>query len=300
MTPDVAGLDLPALDPDDKLHRVLAAALGSKSAQATIEIDAAPWDAHFFGLTRISLFQTATVGEQTRILQRASQDLLVEAYSLERAGVGYMAKMTLLAETVEERMIYALFGAEETQHLARLRPFIPEDAAQQGSKDLFLRLLMPLLETADRPVLLFVIQVVLEGWGLSHYRHLSKACRHRGLAELFHSFLEAEARHHGTGVMLFNRATLSSTSCAAIVDTLASFLEIVRVGPQRLVEAIAMVKGDLTRSQRIALLTELDSETHSGLRLNLLRSLIEPLAPDIVETLAQRNLFLPLPPGQCV
>jgi hypothetical protein len=149
-------------------------------------------------------------------------------------------------------------------------------------------------------VLLFVIQGVLEGWGLSHYRNLSKTCRHTVLAELFHSFLEAEARHHGAGVVLFHRATLSPSHRAAIVEALAGFLQMVRVGPQRLVEAIAIVKGDLSRSQRINLLTELDSETHSGLRLNLLRSLVEPLAPDIAETLDEHNLFLPLPPAQCV
>ncbi|MEM9152448.1 MAG: ferritin-like domain-containing protein, partial [Cyanobacteria bacterium P01_F01_bin.3] len=74
----------------------------------------------------------------------------------------------------------------------------------------------------------------------------------------------------------------------------------VRVGPQRVVEAIAQAKGGLSRAQRNRLLGELDTETQSGMRLDLLRSLITPAAPDIAETLENKDLFTPLPPAQCV
>ena len=300
MNLNVGGLDLPALDSNHKLHWVLTSALGQKHSQTGVDKETPPWNADFFGLTQIPLYQEADPAEQAQILQQASQDLLTEAYCLEKAGMGYMAKMTLLAETTEERMLYALFCADETQHLAKLSPFVSEADATQGANALFLRLLVPLLDTADRAVLMFVIQVVLEGWGLSHYRSLSRHCLNPDLAERFRSFLQAEARHHGTGVTLFDRSTLSAASRAAIVEALAGFLQMVRIGPQRLVTAIATVKGDLSRSQRIGLLTELDTETHSGVRLALLRSLIAPVAPDIAETLEEQNLFSPLPPAQCV
>ncbi|MEM8809449.1 MAG: ferritin-like domain-containing protein [Cyanobacteria bacterium P01_G01_bin.38] len=299
MTATVAGFNLPPLDPTHKLHRVLTSALGQKGRPEPDGCSPPPWDAAFFDLSQTALFQAAPAREQTHVLQLASQSLLAESYFIEKAGVGYMAKMTLLAETTEERMLYALFSADETTHLAQLSPFVAKPD-RLGNNDPFLQLLASLLETADRSVLQFVLQVVLEGWGLSHYRSLSRHCRHPALAELFHSFLDAEARHHGAGVTLFDRKNLSDTNRLVVIEALAAFLQMVRVGPQRLIEAIATVKGDLSRPQRIQLLTELDTESHSGMRLGVLRSLITPVAPDIAETLDQHNLFSPLPPGRCV
>ena len=297
MKSSVAGLDLPSLDSTHKLNRILLATL-EKKPRLPESIDCAPWGADCFGLAYSPLFSESSTLEQQRILQLASQALLGESYAIEKAGVGYMAKMTLLAETTEERMLYSLFGADEATHLAQLTPFVV-GIEMLDEADPFLQLLESLLETADRSALMFVIQVVLEGWGLSHYRMLSKTCCHPALSELFRSFLQAEARHHGAGILLFDRGALSEKSRALIVETLAAFLQMVRMGPQRMVEAIAQVKGGLSRAQRIRLFTELDTETQSGMRLDLLRSLITPAASDIAETLDNSNLFTPLPPTQC-
>lgn len=297
MNAAIAGLDLPKLEATHKLNRVLTSVLGQTMPAKKSGIETALWGAHCFNLEHCSLFTQATEQEQQKILQFAGQALLVESYAIERAGIGYMAKMTLLAETTEERMLYSLFGADETMHLAQLMPFIQTDLL--GANDPFLQLLAAFLETADRSALMFVIQVVLEGWGLSHYRTLSKDCQQSALGDLFRSFLQAEARHHGAGVLLFDRQALSDQSRQLIVETLAAFLQMVQVGPQRLVRAIAQVKGDLSRPQRIRLLSELDTEKHSRERLALLRSLIAPIAPDIAETLDNTDLFSPLSPAQC-
>lgn len=307
MKPTVAGLELPPLDPSHRLNRVLTSALQEKLGErfsVAVEADAiAPWNAAFFGLDAVPLFQASTLLEQTQILSLAGQALLAESYFIEKAGVGYMAKMTLLAETTEERILYALFSADEATHLAQLNPFVPQGDLL-GTSDPFLQLLESLLETADRSVLLFVIQVVLEGWGLSHYRSLSKYCRQPVLSDLFRSFLQAEAKHHGAGVTLFEQEIeqekLSAVNHSAIVEALAAFLQMVRVGPQRLVSAIASVKGGLSRAQVITLLADLETERRSGTRLNLLRQLIAPIAPDIAETLAQHELSSPLSPARCV
>ncbi|MEH2150069.1 hypothetical protein [Nostoc sp.] len=150
-------------------------------------------------------------------------------------------------------------------------------------------------------VLLFVLQVVLEGWGLSHYRRLAKECRYPVLAELFSSFLQSESRHHATGTTLFNQITVSALSQTTILDVLAQFLFMVQVGPQSLLAAIEQVKGHLTRSQKIQILQELDTETHSGTRLQILRSLMGiKSTQSILQTLEERGAFEPLPAHQCV
>ncbi|BAY32010.1 hypothetical protein NIES2107_38960 [Nostoc carneum NIES-2107] len=295
----IAGIDLPHINFDDKLRRILTAALpnqNDKTSQPQLNY----WDAEFFNLHQVQIFQQASLEEQSAILQLTNHSLLAESYFIEKAGVGYMAKMVLLAETVEERMLYALFSADEATHLSQIINFLPE-IASTNSNEPFLNLLAEVVESADKTVLLFVLQVVLEGWGLSHYRRLSKECHHPVLAELFFSFLQAESRHHGTGTILFNRNPVSPTSKAAAIEILASFLSMVQLGPQSVLSAIEQVKGHLTRSQKIQILEQLDTQTHSGTRLEILRSLMGGASAEaIVQALDERGAFSPLPPHQCV
>ena len=224
----IAGFDLPHTDHDDRLRRILTAALPNQE-----NYDNYPqlnyWDAEFFNLHQVKIFQEANINEQSAILELANRSLLEESYFIENAGVGYMAKMVLLAETVEERMLYGLFTADEATHLHQISHFLPEMIVS-NTDDPFLSLLSEVVESADKTVLLFVLQVVLEGWGLSHYRRLAKECRYPVLAELFSSFLDSESRHHATGTTLFNEITVSKFSQTTIIDVLAKFLFMVQVG----------------------------------------------------------------------
>ncbi|MBW4562417.1 MAG: ferritin-like domain-containing protein [Mojavia pulchra JT2-VF2] len=295
----IAGLDLPHIDPNDRLQRILRSALPNYSDSSSQQ-QSDYWNAKFFNLHQVKIFQQASVAEQSAILKLTNRSLLEESYFIEKAGVGYMAKMVLLAETVEERMLYALFTADEATHLSQITNFLPE-LEPTNSNDPFLSLLAEVVESADKTVLLFVLQVVLEGWGLSHYRRLAKECRHPILAELFTSFLHAEARHHGTGTTLFNQISVAASSQTAILDVLAQFLSMVQVGPQNVLAAVEQVKGHLSRSQKIQILEELDTQTHSGTRLQILRSLMRGAsAQAIVQALDERGAFEPLSPQKCV
>ena len=294
----VAGFGLPALPTDNKLNRVLTSALREHSAtNQPVSPGNLYWGADYFALDRVSLFQDASDLEQQQILEQLNQGLLQESLYIEQAGVGYMAKMVLMAASLQERMLYSLFAADETTHLAQLQPYVPSVNASIPD-DPFLRLLSDIVESADKQVLLFVLQVVLEGWGLSHYRHLAKGCGYGPLRDIFQSFLQAESRHHGAGVTLFNQADVSTDSRDAIVDCLGTFLQMVRRGPQRVVSAIATTKGHLSRPQRIQILHQLDTVTHSHQRLQLLRSLMVSSGGSIVSELDDNGLFTPLTPEE--
>jgi hypothetical protein len=295
----IAGLSLPYAIPNNRLKRVLTAALPSQGSHKG-SLYFHYWDAEFFHLDRVKIFQDATDTEKSAILQFANDSLLEEAYYIENAGVGYMAKMVLLAETVEERMLYGLFTADEATHLSQISYFLPE-IVLTGNRNPFLSLLAEVVEGTDKTVLLFVLQVVLEGWGLSHYRRLAKECRHPVLAEVFSSFLDAEARHHATGSLLFEEINISQSSQILIIELLTRFIMMVQVGPQNVLAAIAQGKGHLSRSQKIQILEELDTETHSGTRLQLLRSLMRGTSAEaIVQALEEQGAFVPLPAHQCV
>jgi hypothetical protein len=259
-----------------------------------------PWDATHFNLHNVKIFTDATPKEQAEILQLCSCGLLEESYFIEKAGMGYMAKMVLLAETTEERMLYALFCGDEASHFAQISRFLPTPEPV-GTDNFFLRFLADLIESQDKAVLLFVLQVVLEGWGLSHYRSLAKDCVDKDLSLMLHSFLEDESRHHATGVTLFDRTWVTPSSQQTIIEILASFLQMVQVGPQSVVTAIEKIKGDLSRQQKLKIFTELDTETHSGSRLKLLRSLMSHSNAEIIlQQLDQQKSFHPFPPHKCV
>jgi hypothetical protein len=296
---NIVGFDLPHTAYDDVLRRILTVALPNQNNYANYP-QLNYWDAEFFNLHQVKFFQESNINDQSAILELANRSLLEESYFIEKAGVGYMAKMVLLAETVEERMLYGLFTADEATHLHQISHFLPEMEVTSTDEP-FLRLLSEVVESADKTVLLFVLQVVLEGWGLSHYRRLAKECRYPILAELFSSFLQSECRHHATGTTLFNQISVSAFSQTTIIDILAQFLLMVQVGPQSVLAAVEQVKGHLTRSQKIQILEELNTETHSGRRLQILRSLMGgKSAQSILQTLEERGAFEPLPAHQCV
>ncbi|MGB3533213.1 MAG: ferritin-like domain-containing protein [Microcoleaceae cyanobacterium] len=256
------------------------------------------WNADYFNLENATVFRNATLSQQKEILRLTSRGILEEAYFIEKAGMGYMAKMVLLSETTEERMLYSLFCADESSHLAQIIPFL--EGISINTNDPFLQLLEDVVESEDKSVILFVLQVVLEGWGLNHYRSLAKACCNRDLSIVFNSFLEDESRHHATGVTLFQQQSLSLSSQKTILEILTSFLEMIRVGPQRVVNAVEMVLGDLSRSQKIKLLEELDTETHSNTRLNILRCLISKQGSLFVSELEEKERFRGYPAHLCV
>ena len=308
-----AGFELANLEENDKLCRILSSTLKSHLVSETIAPSPtpttpttprpSPWDAEYFGLENVKLFQESRSEEQREILRLCSRGLLEESYFVEKAGTGFMAKMVLLAESTDERILYALFSAEEATHLARIRQFLPEEPV--ATEDGFLRFLSDLGESDDKALLLFAIQVVLEGWGLSHYRSISRSCRDRSLAEVLAAVLQDEARHHSTGVILFDRRNISATTRDAIVETLSLFLGMVQAGPQRVVAAIDRVKGHLSHSQKVKLFEALNTETHSSSRLATLRSLMlasataSPIAEQIVRELEERGAFQPFPASKC-
>jgi hypothetical protein len=292
----ISGFDLVPLAPGHKLNRILNSALREQDITDTSVFSNTPiyWQAEYFDLDRVTIFQTASDVEQQEILQRLNQTLLQESLYIEQAGVGYMAKMVLMAESIQERMLYSLFAADETTHLAQLQTYVSLDTLSAEPDDPFLQLLSDIVEGSDKTVLLFILQVVLEGWGLTHYRNLAKGCTHAPLRELFQSFLQAESRHHGAGVTLVNQTEISASSQDAIVDCLATFLQMVQAGPQRVVDAIATTKGHLSRPQRIQILQQLDTVAHSHQRLKLLKSLMTSTSYDIVSQLENKGLFTPL------
>jgi hypothetical protein len=297
----VAGFDLPHLPEDDRLRAILRGALKARKC-APVEPppeDRRYWSPEFLGLDKVPLFGELGEDARRQVLRRCAQDLLTEAYFVEKAGVGYAARMTLEAESTEERALYGMVAAEEATHLCQVAGYLP-DPDPVGTEDPFLRFMGDLIEDAPKSVCLFVVQVVLEGWGLTHYRNLATGCSHPGLKAILESILLDEARHHGSGVVLLESRELSARERDLATESLEGFLGMVRVGPQRVVAALEEAAGHFTHAQRVQVLRDLDAEAHSGERLAVLRTLMKtPNVAGIIEDLESRGSFQPLPPERC-
>jgi hypothetical protein len=270
-------LDCPDLSPDHKLHRVLNAAnknnvaLGQINKLATLDYF---WNAEHFSLDDVGIFRDLNQDMKNKVLKRCSQGVLEETYFIEKAGITFAAKMILLGESTQEKMLYSHFASDEAAHLQLIQKYLAE-LPSHTQHNSFLNLLTEVIETGDKTSLTFIIQIILEGWGLNHYRTLSHGCLDENFKESINIILKDEAQHYRSGVILFDSKLLTSFQKKWVLDVLIRFFQMVQAGPQQVVSNIETVVGHLSRSQRIKIFEELKCENHIQERLKILSNLIK-------------------------
>jgi hypothetical protein len=289
------GLELPGLADAHPIRTTLSSLVRRRVGERPkgTPSGGAHWGAKHFGLHEARLYRGATEAQRLAILERCGRALLEEAYFIEKAGVAYAAKMILLAESSHERQLYGLFAGDEAVHLEMIGRYIDPESAPS---DPFVRLLGELIERGDRAVLQLLIQIVLEGWGIVHYRGLRDACQDPELARVLAAILRDEAAHHQSGVILFNEREPDRASWTFITEAMAAVLRMVQAGPQAVVAAVEQVLGHLRPDQKLELLAELGARAHCAERLSTLEALMakaEGAAP-VLATLEARGLFEPL------
>jgi hypothetical protein len=271
------GLTAPHLGADHPVRPILAAALGRRLEGRhgeTGPATRAPWGAAHFGLDRVERFQRAGAMTRRRILVACARDLLTEAYYIEKLGLGFTAKMALLSETTEERMLYCLFAGDEAAHLHAIAAYVGDGAAASAPDDPFLALLTEAIAAGEKPGLTYVVQVVLEGWGIAHYQSIARDCRDGDLRRTLLRLARDEALHHGSGVALLKRRPLPERDRTFVTEVLVRLLEMVRIGPQRVVARLEELTGPLSRGQRVQVFRDLDAQAGTQRKLDLLRGLM--------------------------
>ncbi len=296
------GMDLPTLSSEHRLHRLLLARLPMPYGSAAGDACAvhAHWPAELFGLQKVEIYRRASPDIQQAVLEGVGRRLLEEAYFIEKAGISFAGKMLLLGESVEERMLYGCFAAEEARHFQGVRSFL-HGALPERPENSFLTLLSDVIASEDRATLQFTIQVVLEGWGLEHYRLLRDRCLDTSLRQLLDGILRDEAGHHGSGRLLFGVGGVGAESLLRIEEAMTAMLQLVRLGPQTLLSALDQAMGGIDRSEKLRVLGELSGPSVAGQKLEQLRQLmrLDAVRP-VVERLDARGLFSPLSPEECV
>ncbi|RZA10401.1 MAG: hypothetical protein EOP10_34825, partial [Proteobacteria bacterium] len=116
------------------------------------------WDARSLGIDRVQSYRLARPEIQEAILCDCSYSLLREAFAIERAGMAFAAKMILLSDDLESRVLYSQFAAQEAAHYQAVAAYIshePKDLEQ----DAFLAVLKNAIENGGRMSLTLLVQV---------------------------------------------------------------------------------------------------------------------------------------------
>jgi len=259
--------------------------------------EGAPWSPGFFGLERVARFREGSAGARRSVLEGCAASLLAESWFIERCGVTFCAKMTLLAETLDEKRLFALVGADEATHSAWLEPWI---ADRKGEADPFNRFIAGLVDTGGAQPLVFLMQVVLEGFGIVHYGGLGAACLDPALAATLKQMAQDEAMHHAAGLAVFHAKRLSAPDRRFLAESAHAFLEMIRNGPQAVVGALDRAIGIEDRSDAAGVFENLGTEAASAEKLGQLRRLMaRPDMDWLIDELEQKGLFTPCTPAEC-
>ncbi|PIK15767.1 ferritin-like domain-containing protein [Halobacteriovorax sp. JY17] len=232
------------------------------------------WDETSFELNHVDIFRNCSADLREKIIFENCQDRIEEAFHIEKSGMAYGAKMTLLSETLDERILYGTFTGDESRHFQLISKYIQRrEISAEGNP--FLQLLSSMIETAPKKSLVFMIQVLLEGWGMDHYNSMAKSCLNSSLKEDLSSILADEASHHGSGLILFNEKNLSLEDRDYIKLSLESFFSMVQCGPLSVFNRVTESVNGLSTNNKREILIQMNAMKSTQTKLDQLVSLMK-------------------------
>lgn len=171
------------------------------------------WSEERYNLQFSSLYRSLSSGLQQEILEDLTKANLTLAYYIEKVGIYFGGRMASHAQSDEEREYYSLFSSEEVIHMRSIENYIGFKKDPIYHYHPLMGAIQKTLDFNDCDSMIFIIQVLLEGFGISHYSNLREFCLEPRLKEVFQKIIWDEARHHGSGLaMTANKKLLASSS----------------------------------------------------------------------------------------
>ncbi len=298
----VNSLTLPHAGDNPRLDKTLQGSLRRKDRlPEPMQYDKtlSAWPAALYTLPQSALFQSLDDAKQQAIVKTCNDFVLTESYFIEKAGLAYCAKMITLGETTEIRQMYGLIASDEAVHLSWLAPYLTMEqrVSPQGQ---FIQHISGMIEHCDANTLYFLIQTVLEGWGIAYYKTLGKTCQWQSLKTTLLNIVKDEAIHHNTGVALFTPERLNQQAELTIIEGMKSYFDILRVGAQNIVACCEHQLGPLSLAELTALFSALEAEQSAAIKLQILKNIMQQPAPlPWLATLELQGYFEPYSPEQC-
>jgi hypothetical protein len=289
-------LNLP-LGENSKLDTILEkrAHVGEVTVSAPLGPEELIWQADYFQLEQTVFFKNLNEAAQFRILKTLNMELLTEIFFIERCGMYYAAKMGLLAESAKERAMFGIMSGDESLHYLWVSsicgPMDPDAYKHQS----FLKFLDAVLLEEDKNILIAVIQVILEGWGLRHYRKLADFSHHQNATTALRQIIKDEAYHHGAGLILFDAEKQTRQKDQRLTDILKEFFDMIRCGPQRVLASVENEVGRLNQNQRLVFFESLRGYESAQENLTFLKGLLQStkISKSILSALDETNRFTP-------
>ena len=259
------------------------------------------WKSDFFHLQRSTFYNDLNENSRFQILRRLNQEILEEIIFIERCGMYYAAKMGLLSESIQERTMFGLVGADECQHYLWISALAGPVEPLSFRKQPFIKFLDEILFNEEKNILIAVIQVILEGWGLRHYRKLADGSHNPEATLVLKQIIKDEAYHHGAGLVLFNPEKQNIKSNFRLQEILEVFFDMIRCGPQRVLQQLENERGQLSKSERVQFFSEVKATEEAQNSLDFLKGLIQStkIPRSILERLEAKSRFVPYSENQC-
>lgn len=294
-----ADLNLPHRQNDESVNQLLSEKLALDVGER-FEINELPfWEPSQFQLHRSTLFKSLSQDIQDAILKRCNDTLMADFYFLEKSGLAYCAKMMLLSETTQASQLYGLIAGDEATHLQWFSHYVGEELRTNPQGKL-LPVLGKIIEDCDANSLYYLVQTLIEGWGVITYKTLASTCTSKHFRQLLQQILRDEALHHQSGAALFCPQKINHLTSIYIFDKMKAYAEVFRVGPQTVVECIERETGELPLNALILLFEELKTQMLSGIKLQYLKNLMnQPSMETYVERLENAGYLKPYDPTQC-
>ncbi|MCB9091768.1 MAG: hypothetical protein H6621_03435 [Halobacteriovoraceae bacterium] len=232
------------------------------------------WGAEKYGLEKSHLFKKLKSEEQTQVLKQLSQMNLALSWYIERAAYTHGAKMILASTTQEEKMFYCQFAFEEAIHqreFENMMDFIPEEDSHWHP---MVDVLSDSIQFGERETSIFMVQVILEGYGMYFYKALMDSCLHSELKKVYRRILTDEADHHGSGLILSEQNILSEKSKQEIFKYSQKFLEAIQISGE-LIKSIESVHGKLSKEEKDLLIEEIGYKRNLEKRIKILKDLLK-------------------------
>jgi len=274
------------------LNRVLNSTLKAHDLEAKKILSTTPlWGPELWNLETVSHYQNLSQEYQEQLLYQLSDGLLMDSCHIESMGMNYCSKMNLHSRSEEEKIFYSFMAQEEAAHFLQLKPWFPKNYEGLMPSS-FCQVLQKIINEGDRRSCFLLIQILLEGWGISYYQSLKDLSRDDSLKEVFTDILKDESRHHSAGVILYNHEDSTDLSNSFIQNALEELLKMVRVGPYYALQALERTSGSMTLSQRVKTLEQMKARDMTHNKLTKIRQLLSKVMDEVqIEKLT--TLFQP-------
>ncbi len=232
------------------------------------------WTPQRYNLNQTDAFNHLQKEQKDEVMTKITELNLALSCYIETSGHNYGAKMILLSETIQEKSIYALFAAEEAIHLKEFQNFMNFTPDPEVHWHPMLNPLAKAIEEGEKNTCLYIIQVLLEGFGMAHYTGLKQDCTYAPLKATYERILRDEARHHGTGIILSKQNQISKIEKEQIFEYTREFILSLQ-SASWVLKCIEQVDGNLSTAQKKKYSEQTNQVKTMEFRLSKLREMLQ-------------------------